>query len=110
VVLAFWYELDATPRQGLDDPVPDIPANMAVALLGGDMDGAADLEPVDGSPGHAEDVRGHQIFSHRAKANDLPEATQDRIRHFQGAAHARNTSAAYGTQLKLFKKWCRQHG
>src|SRR5262245_28879663 len=41
---------------------------------------------------------------------DLPEATQDRIRHFQSAAQSRNTSAAYGTQLKLFKAWCRQHG
>jgi hypothetical protein len=41
---------------------------------------------------------------------DLPEAAQDRIRHFQAAAQSRNTSAAYGTQLRLFQAWCRQHG
>jgi integrase len=41
---------------------------------------------------------------------DLPEAAQDRIRHFQAAAQSRNTSAAYATQLRLFKAWCRHHG
>ena len=41
---------------------------------------------------------------------DLPDAAQDRIRRFQAAAQARNTSAAYGTQLALFKRWCAQHG
>jgi site-specific recombinase XerC len=41
---------------------------------------------------------------------DLPEAAQDRIRHFQAAAQSRNTSTAYGTQLKLFKAWCQHHG
>jgi hypothetical protein len=40
----------------------------------------------------------------------LPEAAQDRIKHFQAAAQSRNTSAAYGTQLKLFKQWCKRHG
>jgi hypothetical protein len=41
---------------------------------------------------------------------DLPEAVQDRIRHFQAAAQARNTSAAYGVQLRLFQAWCRSNG
>jgi len=41
---------------------------------------------------------------------DLPDVAQDRIRRFQAAAQARNTSAAYGTQLALFKRWCAQHG
>jgi site-specific recombinase XerD len=41
---------------------------------------------------------------------DLPEAGQDRIRRFQASAQNRNTSAAYGTQLALFKRWCAEHG
>ena len=41
---------------------------------------------------------------------DLPEPVQDRIRHFQAAAQASNTSAAYGVQLRLFQAWCRHHG
>src|SRR5262245_65399473 len=41
---------------------------------------------------------------------DLPEATQDRIKHFQAAAQSRNTSNAYGVQLGLFRRWCAQHG
>jgi integrase len=41
---------------------------------------------------------------------DLPEAAQDRIRHFQAAAQSRNTSNAYGVQLGLFRQWCEQHG
>jgi len=41
---------------------------------------------------------------------DLPEAVQDRVRHYQAAAQSRNTSAACGVQLRLFQAWCRQHG
>jgi site-specific recombinase XerC len=41
---------------------------------------------------------------------DLSEATQDRIRHFQSAAQSRNTSAAYGVQIRLFRQWCERHG
>jgi integrase len=41
--------------------------------------------------------------------DELPEATQDRIRHFQAAAQASNTSTAYGVQLRLFQHWCKQH-
>jgi site-specific recombinase XerC len=40
---------------------------------------------------------------------DLPEPMQDRIRRKQAAAQARNTSAAYGAQLRLFKAWCQLH-
>jgi hypothetical protein len=32
---------------------------------------------------------------------DLPEATRDRIRHFQAAARSRNTSAAYGRPTNM---------
>lgn len=42
--------------------------------------------------------------------SDLPAEAQERIRHFQAAAQARNTSRAYGVQLRLFQAWCRGHG
>ena len=42
--------------------------------------------------------------------SDLPAEAQDRIRHYQAAAQARNTSRAYGVQLGLFKAWCQQQG
>jgi integrase len=41
---------------------------------------------------------------------DLPPEAQERIRHFQAAAQAKNTSRAYGVQLGLFRDWCRQQG
>jgi integrase len=41
---------------------------------------------------------------------DLPIEAQERIRHYQAAAQAGNTSRAYGAQLRLFKPWCEQHG
>ena len=41
---------------------------------------------------------------------DLPAEAQGRIRHYQAAAQARNTSRAYGVQLGLFKGWCHQQG
>jgi integrase len=40
---------------------------------------------------------------------DLPAAVQTRVRRFQAAAQSRNTSSAYGTQLRLFKAWCQLH-
>src|SRR5262249_46368903 len=46
-------ELGAPSLQGLEDPVPHIPADVAVPLLGSDMDGAADLETVDRPARHA---------------------------------------------------------
>lgn len=41
---------------------------------------------------------------------DLPTEAQERIRHYQAAAQARNTSRAYGVQLKLFAAWCTRNG
>jgi integrase len=41
---------------------------------------------------------------------DLPEAAQERIRHYQAAAQASNTSTAYGAQLRQFKAWCELRG
>jgi hypothetical protein len=34
---------------------------------------------------------------------DLPLGAQERIRHYQAAAQAGNTSRAYGAQLRLFR-------
>jgi integrase len=42
--------------------------------------------------------------------SNLPEGAQARIRHFQAAAQARNTSRAYGVQLRLFRAWCERQG
>jgi hypothetical protein len=41
---------------------------------------------------------------------DLPLGAQERIRHYQAAAQAGNTSRAYGAQLRLFRAWCERHG
>jgi len=41
---------------------------------------------------------------------DLPADAQARIRRFQAAAQARNTSRAYGVQLRLFRRWCERQG
>jgi site-specific recombinase XerC len=46
----------------------------------------------------------------RMTVADLPAAAQERIRHFQAAAQAKNTSRAYGVQLRLFRDWCNRHG
>jgi site-specific recombinase XerC len=46
----------------------------------------------------------------RITVADLPAEAQERIRHFQAAAQASNTSTAYASQLRLFKAWCQQHG
>jgi site-specific recombinase XerD len=40
----------------------------------------------------------------------LPAEAKERLRHYQAAAQAQNTSRAYGSQLRLFKAWCTQHG
>jgi len=57
VVFIFWHELDAAARQGLDDLVPDSPADVAMPLLCCDVGGAADLEPVDGPSSHVGRLR-----------------------------------------------------
>src|SRR5262245_25713018 len=41
---------------------------------------------------------------------DLPAETRERLRHYQAAAQAMNTSRAYGSQLRLFQAWCQRHG
>jgi site-specific recombinase XerD len=43
----------------------------------------------------------------RMTVADLPAAAQERIRHFQAAAKAKNTSRAYG---RLFRDWCNRQG
>jgi integrase len=46
----------------------------------------------------------------RVTVADLPREAQERIRHFQAAAQARNTSRAYSVQLRAFQAWCRREG
>src|SRR2546423_15625040 len=46
----------------------------------------------------------------RMTVADLPLEAQERIRHFQAAAQAKNTSRAYGVQLRLFQDWCTLRG
>jgi integrase len=41
---------------------------------------------------------------------DLPREDQERIRRYQASAQAQNTSAAYGSQLRLFRDWFRRRG
>jgi integrase len=41
---------------------------------------------------------------------DLPKGAQERIRHYQAASQANNTSRACGAQLRQFKAWCDRHG
>src|SRR5262249_32079504 len=41
---------------------------------------------------------------------DLPANAQERLRHYQAAAQAKNTSRAYASQLRLFRCWCERHG
>ena len=53
MAFALRHEFDAAPRQGPEDLVPDVMADVAMPLLCCDVDGAADLEPVDGSSRHA---------------------------------------------------------
>src|SRR5438034_5586025 len=48
--------------------------------------------------------------SWRITVADLPPEAQERIRHFQAAAQAKNTSRAYGVQLRLFQDWCTLRG
>jgi len=41
---------------------------------------------------------------------DLPAHVHDRLRHYQAAAQAKNTSRSYRSQLRLFKEWCERNG
>jgi hypothetical protein len=41
---------------------------------------------------------------------DLPQEDRERIKRYQASAQAKNTSAAYGAQLRLFKAWCKGRG
>ena len=49
MVFALWYKLDAAPRQGTKNLVPDVIADVAMSFLRRDLGHAADLEAVDGS-------------------------------------------------------------
>jgi hypothetical protein len=41
---------------------------------------------------------------------DLPAEAQQRVRHYQVRAQAKNTSRAYTVQLRAFNGWCRRKG
>jgi site-specific recombinase XerC len=45
-----------------------------------------------------------------ATVADLPQKDRERIKRYQASAQAKNTSAAYGAQLRLFKTWCKGRG
>src|SRR5215475_2661292 len=42
--------------------------------------------------------------------SNLPADAQERVRRYQAAGQAKNTSIAYATQLRLFRRWCERQG
>ena len=99
MVFALWHELDAVPRQGPKNLVPDVIANVAMSLLWSDLGHAADLEAVNSSRRDASRLceLNHSQFSQGAGCGQLPTVEYIRGHDLIPQGETRNLALARDT-------------